>query len=181
MDRDAEWGRWDAEWGRWDAELMTSRDMYGHVAYFVFPPSIAWLLFASKKDVMSHLFRPDSFSCLYQYLLWVLGFTVNLDEWICALCFVLCALVYTVLFDPVTQFICWEGKNVPFVSFTAVNLERLTRSEVAPERQSWFPCFRAKGCAGGTQPTAYPSHWKGLKWLICWALVNSSPNFNEMN
>jgi len=43
--------------------------------------------------------------------------------------FVLCALVYTVLFDP-AQFICWEGKNVPFVSFTAVNLERLTRSEV---------------------------------------------------
>ena len=35
--------------------------------------------------------------------------------------FVLCALVYTVLFDPVTQFICWEGKNVPFISFTAVN------------------------------------------------------------
>ena len=40
----------------------------------------------------------------------------------------LCALVYTVLFDPVTQFICWEGKNVSFVSFTPVNLERLSGS-----------------------------------------------------
>ena len=155
---------------------MTCGDTYGHVAYVVFPPSIASLFFASKKEVMPHLFRPDSFSCLYQYLLWVLGFTVNLDEWICALCIG----IYCAVWSGYTIYLL-GGQKCAFCFFYCRKFGETDPLGGAPERQSWFPRFRAKGCVGGTEPTAYPSHWKGLKWLICWVLVNSSPNFNAMN